>query len=176
VHTHEAGNGGFVNMRYENSGGRQQWVIDAAAAPAPAAVLMPIPCHPIPAPAPASISIPALVPVTTHTTTHHHSTAPMYVAPSFCSWIRPDPAKMAADALAAKLKSEAAANDAKLAKANYEAILAKVHEGKDDEWTRYWADLARYYRDLGHTTEAKAFSEKQLAGFNINNFWGWPKA
>ncbi|GMK55678.1 hypothetical protein CspeluHIS016_0207340 [Cutaneotrichosporon spelunceum] len=117
---------------------------------------------------------------------------------NFCSWIKPDASKRAADAqaanaralaeahaakvkataeaLAAKAKRDAAAKEVAAAKANYEAILAKVHEGKEkDEWARYWADLERYYRDIGHQAEAKAVSENRVGAFNLNNFWGYPK-
>ncbi|BEI84940.1 hypothetical protein CcaverHIS002_0503410 [Cutaneotrichosporon cavernicola] len=199
VHTHEARTDGFVNMRYESSGDRQQWVIDASTAPGSAGAI-PVPCRPLSNPAPASVAVPALVPVTTHTHTHTHTypRAPLMCGPlsSFCSWIKPDgskaasdaqaakaqaaKAKVAADALAAKAKRDAAAKELADAKAHYEAILTKIHEGKkDDEWARYWADLGRYYNNIGHQTEAKGSVRSdwaRLGAFDINNFWGYPKS
>ncbi|CAK9781624.1 hypothetical protein CC85DRAFT_281647 [Cutaneotrichosporon oleaginosum] len=169
VQSHEGGFGGYVNMRYELAGNRQQWMIDAAPVPAPS--------RPLPTPKPVQIPVTVEVPATTYTHTYTYTTPtiPCTGMPSFCSWIKPDASKIAADALVAKAKRDAAAKELADAKANYESILAKIHEGKDDEWARYWADLARYYRELGHLTEAKAVSEKRLAAFDINNFWGWPK-
>ncbi|BEJ15690.1 hypothetical protein CspHIS471_0502950 [Cutaneotrichosporon sp. HIS471] len=150
VHTHEARTDGFVNMRYEVSGDRQQWVIDASVAPGSTPPI-PVPWRPLPALAPASVAVPALVPVTTHTHTHTYPSAPMMCGPvpSFFSWIKPDgskaaadaqetkaqaaKAKAAADALAAKAKRDAAAKELADAKAHYEAILTKIHEGKKDD-------------------------------------------
>lgn len=199
VHTHEAAHGGAVNMRYESTPGRQQWLIDQVGSPPapPARVPVLVQC-PLPTRLPAQVHVPALIPVTTHTHTHthtHHShTYNLALAqlqaeavphvhvhapapPPLCGTINGGglAAKAAAEAAAAAAKRDAAAKDYESAKAAYEAILAHAHEGKDDEWTRYWADLARYYRQLGHQTEAKAASEKRLGAFNIDNFWGWTK-
>lgn len=181
VHTHEAGNGTAVNMRYEANGGWQSWMIDQGPAPPTAPPSFPLlSSMPRPLPIPSQVHVPAIVPVTTHThthVTHCHSCfpAPAPVPGGVCGILQPNLAKIAAEAAAAAAKRDAAAKELAEAKAHYEAILALVHAGEEDEWTKYTKDLARYYRDLGYMTEAKAISEKRLGAFDINNFWGFPK-